>query len=72
MVDHMGRVVGIVLESWSPISITEIDNDMDQEEKDSTTNFNMNSIANFYNTYAIGVIPSKISDLLIALEIGEV
>ena len=72
VVDHMGRVVGIVLESWSPISITEIGSDMDLEEKDSTTNSNMNSIANSYNTYAISVIPSKIPDLLIALEIGEV
>ena len=44
----------------------------DQEEKDSTTNSYMNSIANSYKTYAISVIPSKIPNLLIALEIGEV
>ena len=72
VVDYMGRVVGIVLESWSPISVTEINSDMDQEERDSITNSNNNSIANSYGTYAISVIPSKIPDLLIALEIGEV
>jgi hypothetical protein len=72
VVDHMGRVVGIVLESWSPISVTEIDSDVDQAEKDSIINTNINSIANSYSTYAISVIPSKIPNLLMALEIGEV
>jgi hypothetical protein len=54
------------------ISVTEINSDMDQEERDSITNSNMNSIANSYSTYAISVIPSKTPNPLIALEIGEV
>jgi hypothetical protein len=71
VVDYMGRVVGIVLESWSPISVIEIENDMTPEEKDSSTNSNMNSIANSFGTYTISVIPSKIPDLLIVLEVNE-
>jgi len=71
VVDYMGRVVGIVLESWSPISVIEIENDMTPEEKDSSTNSNMNSIANSFGTYTISVIPSKIPNLLIALEVNE-
>ena len=74
VVDCMGRVVGIVLEPWSPISVMEIDSDMDQEqeEKDSSIDSDMNSMSNSYRTYAISVIPTKIPKLMNALEIGEV
>ena len=73
VVDFMGRVVGIMLEPWSPISVVEIDNDMDEEEEegDSSISSDKNSMSNSYRTYAISVVPCKIPKLLNALEIAE-
>lgn len=68
VVDYLGRVVGILIGSWSPISVTYITEDMSQEQKDSVSNSNASSIVNSYGTYALSIIPSTFPELLAALQ----
>jgi hypothetical protein len=64
VVDRLGRVIGMHLESWSSVRIREIKGNMSDVEKDSAYNGSFTSIAENYRGFTVALVPAKIPALM--------